>query len=285
MQTRLTPEQKKALAEVILKAGKLDNGLKADVIILNEPKCNDATASLRRAEMQLKEQLAMAPITAGLIHRPEQEHKEFSIEEIKRRIDKETLFLFSFVPFVIAEIAWDYADSCINLAILLRLYETKRLSRRIRELRREYDRKRNRIGPGNRKIETENMLAFQEDYKVYFSRLHHNIQEQINTTYPGQCYDMQLLISGAYSCAVVLRSVFKYVDIMQNKIAALLGITAVGSIIVSELRELEKIIIQFAGEESIGGNNQFPSTLNPYVDTLVSYLLESEIVELPCPEE
>lgn len=282
MQTNppLTPEQQKALAEVILKPGELqDNGLRLEKLILDDPK----TGSLKQTEMQLKERLSKLPAITGLIHRPEQ--REFSIEEIKQKIDKETLFLFAFVPFVIAEIAWDYADSCIDLCILMRITETKKLCRCVRELRREYDRKRYKIDQEHRNIETENMLAFQEDYKEFFSHLHHNIQEQINTTYPGQCYEMQLLITGAYSCAVVLRSVFKYVDIMQTKIAALLGITAVGSIIVKELRILEKIIIQFAGEESIGGNNQFPSTLNPFVDTLVEYLLQSEIIELPCPIE
>lgn len=280
MQTNppLTPEQQKALAEVILKPGELqDNGLRLEKLILDDPK----TGSLKQTEMQLKERLSKLPAITGLIHRPEQ--REFSIEEIKQKIDKETLFLFAFVPFVIAEIAWDYADSCIDLCILMRITETKKLCRCVRELRREYDRKRYKIDQEHRNIETENMLAFQEDYKEFFSHLHHNIQEQINTTYPGQCYEMQLLITGAYSCAVVLRSVFKYVDIMQTKIAALLGITAVGSIIVSELRELEKIIIQFAGEESIGGDNKFPSSLNPYVETLVNYMLESEMIELPCP--
>lgn len=266
MQTKPpTPEQKKALDKLMAESAMeaMANDLRAGRVLLTGRDNGIHISHVIQDEIK--------------------HQREITIEEIKSKIDKETLFLFSFVPFVIAEIAWDYADSCINLAILLRIYETKRLSRRIRELRREYDWKRSRMDPGSRKIETENMLAFQEDYKEFFSHLHHNIQEQINATYPGQCFDMQLLISGAYSCAVVLRSVFKYVDIMQNKIAALLGITAVGSIIVSELRELEKIIIQFAGEESIGGDNKFPTSLNPYVDTLVNYLLESEIVELPCP--
>lgn len=279
--TPLTPEQQKALAEVILKGGKLDNGLKADVIILDEPKCNDATAALRRAEIQLREQLAKAPITAGLIHRPEQ--REFSIEEIKQKIDKETLFLFAFVPFVIAEIAWDYADSCIDLCILMRISETKKLCRCVRELRREYDRKRYMIDQEHRNIETQNMEAFQEDYKQFFSELHKSITNQIAEKHPGQCLEQRMLMAASYSCAVVLRAVFKYTDIMSKRIADMLGITATGSIIVKELRVLEKIIIQFAGEESIGGNNQFPSTLNVYVDTLVEYLLQSEIIELPCP--
>lgn len=92
-----------------------------------------------------------------------------------------------------------------------------------------------------------------------------------------------MLTSCSYSCAVILRALFKYVGIMERRIAALLGIQTIGSIIVSELRQLDAIILQFAGEESIGNNNQFPKSLMPFVDTLVNYLLASEMIELPCP--
>lgn len=255
------------------------------VIILDEPKCDEATSALKKAEMQLKEQLAIQPIESGFVRRPQQQNRKISLEEINRKIDKETLFLFAFVPFVIADVAWDYADSCINLAILMRLQPTKMLCRRIRELRREYDRKRSMIDRAHREIETENMIAFQEDYKQYFSELNNSIVSQVDEQYPGQCSDCRMMISAAYSCAVVLRALFKYVDIMSARIADILGINAIGSIIVKEIRELDAIILQFAGEESIGGNNKFPSTLNPFVDTLVEYLLQSEMIELPTPIE
>lgn len=210
--------------------------------------------------------------------------REISDEEITKKIDKQTLFLFAFVPFVIAEIAWDYADSCIDLAILQRIHETKRLCRRIRELRREYDRMRSKfIDAEHRAIETDNMLAFQDDYKAFFSKLNINIKGRIDIEHPGLCYDSKLLISGAYSYAVVLKAMFKYVNIMEKRIAQLLGVELTGTIIINELRELSEIILQFAGEDSIGNNNKFPAMLQPFADTLTNYLLQSEYIELPCP--
>lgn len=210
-------------------------------------------------------------------------YREVSMEEIKSKIDKETLFLFAFVPFVIAEIAWDYADTCKDITITMGLTKTKRLNRYIRELRRDYNRKRSTIDSEHRQIETDNMIAFQEDYKQFFLQLNCNIQNQVENEHPGLTMDLKLLISGSYSCAVVLRSLFKYVSIMERRIADMLGIKAVGSIIVPELRKLDAIILQYAGEESIGSNNRFPASLNPYVETLVNYLLQSEMIELPCP--
>lgn len=267
-----------------------DNGIHINTIIMDEPKPDD-TLRLREEEMRLRTIassngfMPVFPSSPSLLNLPAKPEPEISVDEIKQRVDKQTLFLFAYVPFVIAEVAWDYADTCIDLAILLRIQETKRLCRRIRELRREYDRKRSMIDREHRETETKNMIAFQEDYKEFFGKLHGAIQGQVNATYPGQYMDMQFLICAAYSCAVVLRSMFKYVDIMSKRIAALLGIRAIGSIIIGEIRQLEAIILQFAGEESIGGDNKFPASLNPYIDTLVQYLLQSEMIELPSPIE
>ena len=221
---------------------------------------------------------------ANIIARQRAIKNNISMEEIKQRIDKETLFLFAFVPFVIAEVAWDFADTCIDIAIILRLTPTKKLCRRIRELRKEYDFKRSRfIDNAHRDLETDNMIAFQEDYKEYFSTLVKSINDQVDTQHPGLEYQSRLLISGAYSCAVVLRALFDYASFMERKIADLLGIDSTGSIIIPELRELEKIILQFAGEESINNDNRFPSTLAPFVTTLTDYMKQSEIIDLPSP--
>lgn len=210
--------------------------------------------------------------------------REVTMEEIKTKIDRETLFLFAYVPFVIAEVAWDYADSCLNMAVLLRQRELKPLCRAIKELRRDYDRIRQRtIDRQHREIENEQMIMFQEDYKEFFSKLHLNIDLQVNKEHPGLCTDSRMLISAAYSCAVVLRSLFKYAGIMEKRIADILGITAIGSIIVKELRQLATLILHFAGKDSIGNNNRFPDSLNVFVDTLTNYMLQSEMIELPCP--
>lgn len=212
--------------------------------------------------------------------------RKISMQEIVTKIDKETLFLLAFVPHVIAEIAWDYADSCIDLASYMRLQPVKKLNRRIRELRKDYDYERKRfIDSQHREIETENMIKFQENYRDYFNSLHTSIKKKVNEEHPGLNDDSQMLIFAAYSCAVVLRAMFNYSRFMERKVADLLGIKAIGSIVAKELFELEKLVLHYAGEDSIGNNNKFPEFLNTYVDTLVQYLKQSEIIELPCPND
>ncbi|MCM1223397.1 MAG: hypothetical protein NC044_05575 [Prevotella sp.] len=257
----------------------------------------DLDAVKKRIEQDIKTGRAFMPQASPLAQRygldyaqskraAIKKQREVTMEEIKTKIDRETLFLFAYVPFVIAEVAWDYADSCLNMAVLLRQKELKPLCRAIKELRRDYDRLRQRaIDRQHREIENEQMILFQEDYKEFFSKLHLNITSQVSNEHPGLCTDSRMLISAAYSCAVVLRSLFKYAGIMEKRIADILGITAIGSIIVKELRQLDKLILHFAGEDSIGSNNRFPDSLNIFVDTLTNYMLQSEMIELPCPTD
>lgn len=210
--------------------------------------------------------------------------KQITIEEIVSKIDKQTLFLLAFVPFVIAEVAWDYVDTCLDMCRLQRLHGAKKLCRQVKELRKEYDYKRGQsIDQAHRDIETDNMIMFQEDYKEFFHKLHININGQVNIEHPGLCTESLMLISAAYSSAVVLRALFKYMSFMENRVAQLLGIKTIGSLVIEELRELERLVLHFAGEDSINNDNKFPEFLNPFVDTLCNYMKESEMVELPCP--
>lgn len=241
-------------------------------------------SNMREIEL-MKRQKEASQSSFAITHKPtpKEQHK-FTEEEIITKIDRETLFLLAYVPFVIGEVAWDYADSCLDMAKLLRLQAIKKLCRRIRELRDGYNFIRfQHIDRLHRETEQDNMILFQENYKDFFNKLHINIKGQVSIEHPGLNADSHLLITAAYSCAVVLRSLFKYMATMEKRVADLLGIKAMGSLVIKEIRELEKIILQFAGEDSIGNNNQFPDFLNPFVDTLCNYMLQSEMVELPCP--
>lgn len=58
--------------------------------------------------------------------------KELKLSEI---LDSETLMRFAYVPFVVAQLAWDYADTIINVSSILKLDSTKKLCRAVRKER------------------------------------------------------------------------------------------------------------------------------------------------------
>lgn len=57
---------------------------------------------------------------------------------LSEEIDEELLFCFGYVPFVIAEVAWDYIDTIFNLSAILGISETKKICRALKNLRSDY---------------------------------------------------------------------------------------------------------------------------------------------------
>lgn len=226
-------------------------------------------------------QLAVDKYANIIQPRPETTRRPLHPDDLLNGLDRQTLVSFAFVPYVAAEIAWDYADTCINLATVMRLKATKPLCRRVRELRNSYQQHRCRfIDERHQDAETDTMIAFQEANKDYFAKLRINIQTLVERDHPGLNADSLTLLCSAYTCAVVLKATVRYMDIVEAKVVKTLGRELGGSPIAKEIKELSKIILQFAGEDSIGGNNEFPRMLKVFVEALVNYLLALEIIEI-----
>ncbi len=98
-----------------------------------------------------------------------------SKQDLSELLDQDTFLRFGYVPFVIAEVAWDYADTAIDIAILMRLSPTKKLCRCIRELRREYlGFKRKYFDSSHLDSEEDNMELFIDELSQFFNDRFHS---------------------------------------------------------------------------------------------------------------
>lgn len=78
-----------------------------------------------------------APVFPGLDIAPRRvSRQEFDLE---KAFDRHTLFRISYLPYVFFDVIWDYIETLMDCAIIVRLTETKRLSRALKDIRREYD--------------------------------------------------------------------------------------------------------------------------------------------------
>lgn len=203
--------------------------------------------------------------------------RRVTLAEIQRRLSLDELFLLAYVPYVIAEVAWDYADSCANLAATIKSPETKRLNRTIRQLRDDYvSERRGFVDAEHRQTETDNMLAFQEDYGDYFNLLQLEIRGRVLRDHPDLALDARMLVESAYCCAVVLRALFRYTAKVEADTARRLGVPSIGSVVPPQLRKLDHLVLLYAGDCAIG-DGSFPKSLEPFVATLATYLSQSEI--------
>lgn len=55
------------------------------------------------------------------LRKVEKAYEESEEEKLSKILDQDTLFRFAYIPFVIANLAWDYADTIILMASQLGL--------------------------------------------------------------------------------------------------------------------------------------------------------------------
>lgn len=198
--------------------------------------------------------------------------KELKLSEI---LDSETLMRFAYIPFVVAQLAWDYADTVIDVATLLRLHPTKKLCRAIRELKRRYDNVRAEFtNYAHRDSEIDNMYVFEEGVSDLFSLYLKNIEFDLNKEYPELEGDYRLMLLSVYQCHIVLKSIYRYVEIQREKIEKIVGHT-IGDILPVELRKLDILIMEFVGDKPI--SSQFDAQQKTYAQCIANRMCLVEL--------
>lgn len=196
---------------------------------------------------------------------------------LREKLSEEEAFSITYVPFSIAEVAWDYVDSIFNFVQYMRLEETKKLCRSIRELRREYDRKRFKvIDDSMRQSEISNAILFQEELKDFFGAMHKKFNDSMRVSFPDLDYDHVMMLSAVYGCDTVLDALFHYAALQQYKVSAILGYE-IAPILPQELKTLRSCVSKFYGsytpsDKTLNGSWQ-------WVEELVQYMNDISINE------
>lgn len=177
-----------------------------------------------------------------------------SPRDIAMVMSRDELYRVAYVPFVIAEVVWDYADSLCNLAAIARIQQTKKLCRAIRELRRDYDRARAPfIDDHHRAIETNQMISFQEALDDFFGRLLQSVKLKLHLKYGQLAPDSEILVSTCYMAVICFKALDKYVQWADTLIETRCGRTN-HSIMPDHIRRLGILLPEFAGDCQIDIN-------------------------------
>lgn len=192
-------------------------------------------------------------------------------------LSEKATFAITYVPFVIAEVAWDYADTAIELAILIHNPSTRPICREIRELRQKYDHGRYRfINSQWRKSETENMIMFQSVLDDYFGDIYRKSTAIMTAEYPNLDADGISLLASAYLCVSVIKGLKRYAAAQEKVLSDIVGYK-VGKIIPEEMTRLQEVMGHFAAEHPFPG--QLLSLQEEYADTLAQYISDTDIEE------
>lgn len=207
----------------------------------------------------------------------QQEHK---LSEI---LDTETLMRFAYVPFVVAQLAWDYADTIINIASFLRLHPTKKLCRAVRELKRQYDIVRDEFtNHAHRDSEIDNMYVFEDGVSDLFSLYLKNIEFDLKKEYPDLDGEYRSYLLAIYQCHIVLQSIYRYAEMQTKKIEKIVG-HKIGDVLPSELRRLDILVIAFVGDKPI--SEKFDAQQKTYAQCLANRMALVELNDVDKTDE
>lgn len=192
-------------------------------------------------------------------------------------LSEDAIFSITYVPFVIAEIAWDYADTILDIAAMMRLHETKKLCRAIKDLRIEYNRKRFEVIDDNwRKSETENMIMFQETLsKEYFGKIYGTFKDKLMQTYPELETNSVMLIASVYCCKTVIAGLMRYCQAQEKVVASILGYE-INSIMPKQVNRLNTLVSEFVGDSPL---TDIEPVIKQYAKELTEYINDTEINE------
>lgn len=211
------------------------------------------------------------------ILRAASEKAERDKQDLRTVLSEDAIFSITYVPFVIAEIAWDYADTMLDLAAMMRLHETKKLCRAIKDLRIEYNRKRFEVIDDNwRKSETENMIMFQETLShEYFGKIYGTFKDNLMQTYPELETNSVMLIASVYCCKTVIAGLMRYCQAQEKVVSSILGYE-INSIMPKQVSRLDTLVSVFIGDSPL---KDIEPTIREFAEELAEYINDTEINE------
>lgn len=225
----------------------------------------------------------VAPLLDFLPKRPEP-----TPVDITHNLTSDELYRVAYLPFVMAEVVWDYADTLCNIGATLRRVmpdeqcrALKKLSRATRELRREYERSRAPfIDAKHREVEANHMIEFQERHARIFKLLGLSIDSAVRSIYGTICPEYQPLLKATFIAITTYKALCKYAQWADTLIESKCG-RANHSILPDEIRRLGILLPQFAGDCPIDMDT---AEMNLWRDTLYNEIRKIELGGLPDDE-
>lgn len=201
-------------------------------------------------------------------------------EEIKlsQVLDSELLMRFAYVPFVVANLAWDYADSILLTVQVMKIDATKKLCRAVKQLKRDYDRIRSEyVNSAHSQSEEDNMYVFEDGVhdilKLYFV----NIEADIRSAYPDLKEDYIILLKAVYECHIILQCIYEYVKKISEKVEQIVG-HKIGDVLPPQLRRLDTLVLAFVGDKPI--TDKFAKQQKTYAQTLANRMFLIDLNEV-----
>lgn len=168
--------------------------------------------------------------------------------EIADAVPRDILLHWAANLYTLMNLAWDYVETVLDVVIQMRVTETKPLVRRIRELKREYDRFRSRaLDSRAERNERECAEAFEDFVQKHLSRLFNALE--FETMKQDIRKDYATLVIAVQQAMTILDTVSLYARKCDKEIREKYKVAVPDMCMVQkEFLPLYNLIPQFAGD-------------------------------------
>lgn len=231
---------------------------------------------------------AVRPKYVAMTEKEWRKHKEEREKEeewrLSQMLDSETTMRFAYVPFVIAKLVWDYADTLLSEVARMKLSETKPLCRAIRQLKREYDQIRAPyIDSKHEDSEEENMYVYEDGVARIMNQCLSNVRIDLKSEYPELDEEEYLpFLVAVYQCDITLKSLLLYTERMTAKVAQIID-RHVGHILPESLYKLNRLVLEFVGDKPV--SEKFKILKKKYIETFATQMALVELSEVKEEDE
>lgn len=174
------------------------------------------------------------------------------VDMMQSELSDEQLFRVAYVPFAIAELAWDYAGTVMDIAAVIRDSDTRRLGRAIRKLREEYNQHRFKFIPREyREGEQANSLLFEANIGKLMSLYTSNVRAEIRRLYPDIDSSAEMLLVALWQFKLVAAALMRYCVIVRNEAEEIMRV-GMGSLLPRTFFAAVELIDQFRDDTTMG---------------------------------
>lgn len=186
--------------------------------------------------------------------------------EVDNPLDEETLLRLGYIPFCIAELVWDYADTVITLCAMMKNEATRKISRAIRQYRREYLQERAEyVTAVQRENEVSNALVYEEAVGDITAQMLLNVKADILAQYPDLRPDYLQMLVATHQCDILCKALIRYVGIISAKVEGIVG-HKIGCVLPRAIFGLNTLIGEYAGNKQLSA--RFTQLRDKYIETL-----------------
>lgn len=174
------------------------------------------------------------------------------VDMMQRELTDEELFRVAYVPFAIAELAWDYAGTVMDIAAVIKDSDTRRIGRAIRKLREEYNQHRFKYIPREyRDGERENSLLFEANISKLMKLYTANVTAEIRRLHADLDANYMLMLTALWQFKLVAAALMRYCVIVRSEAEEAMRI-GMGSLLPRTFFAAVELIDHFRGDTKMG---------------------------------